>query len=307
MRRVLAFPSSAKRGAGTARQRQVCGLLWVVILRWPPTGPARSGRPDDRLRGPRRICCLGRRPSRLGAPRPSVRRLGLVWRRAPQGDGPIQHKALSRRDSRPSFADFAARMKRQRNPGSAFKLASRSRISRSLSSGRPLRAGSVGSHPGHQREGRRNAGRRESPTSAPTTFILSRLRGRTEERARRASGGTRSPVGVPPRLLLRRPNATAQLRLRASWDAAATGVTRLAPVPVQRAPRRPVIVPAGRIPEAARERSANPSAGTAPAPSSGLPPEGVPSERDSCNVSEMVTSVNGGAYRHYYGDNSAAA
>ena len=71
-------------------------------------------------------------------------------------------------------------------------------------------------------------------------------------RMRRASGGTRSPVGVPPRLLLRRPNATAQLRLRASWDAAATGVTRLEPVPVQRAPRRPVMVPAGRIPGAAR-------------------------------------------------------
>jgi hypothetical protein len=42
-------------------------------------------------------------------------------------------------------------------------------------------------------------------------------------------------VGVPPRLLLRRPNATAQLRLRASWDAARTGATRLQPVPVLRA------------------------------------------------------------------------
>jgi hypothetical protein len=50
---------------------------------------------------------------------------------------------------------------------------------------------------------------------------------------------------------------------------------------------------AGRIPEAARERSANPPAGTAPAPSSGLPPEGVPSERDSSAVAEMVTNVNG--------------
>jgi hypothetical protein len=68
----------------------------------------------------------------------------------------------------------------------------------------------------------------------------------------RASIGTRSPVGVPPRHLLRRTNATAQLRLRASWDAALTGVTRLQPVPVQRAPRRPVIMPAGRIPGAAR-------------------------------------------------------
>ena len=34
---------------------------------------------------------------------------------------------------------------RQRNPGSAFKLPTRSRISRSLSSGRPLLAGPVGS------------------------------------------------------------------------------------------------------------------------------------------------------------------
>ena len=84
-----------------------------------------------------------------------------------------------------------------------------------------------------------------------------RLRGRTEEGARRASVGTRSPVGVPPRHLLRRTNATAQLRLRASWDVAPTGVTHLPPVPVQRAPRRPVIMPAGRIPEAARSRVAS--------------------------------------------------
>jgi hypothetical protein len=104
------------------------------------------------------------------------------------------------------------------------------------------------------KEGRRNADRRVSPTSAPLTFILA-ASGRTEEGARRASIGTRSPVGVPPRHLLRRTNATAQLRLRASWDAALTGVTRLQLVPVQRAPRRPVIMPAGRIPGAARERS----------------------------------------------------
>jgi hypothetical protein len=31
-------------------------------------------------------------------------------------------------------------------------------------------------------------------------------------RMRLASSGTRSPVGVPPRLLLRRPNATAQFQ-----------------------------------------------------------------------------------------------
>ncbi len=117
---------------------------------------------------------------------------------------------------------------------------------------------------------------------------------------------TRSPVGVPPRLLLRRTNATAQLRPRASWDlvgahnpdgskdrALLNGRYPLLPVPVQRAPRRPVVVPAGRIPEAARERSANPPAGTAPTPPSGLPPEGVPSERDSIIVTELRTNVKG--------------
>ena len=119
---------------------------------------------------------------------------------------------------------------------------------------RPLRAGPLGSIRATKQ---REAERRQTRISNLRTRNLhpSRLRGRIEEGARRASGGTRSPVGVPPRLLLRRSNATAQLRLRASWDAASTGVGRLAPVPVQRASRRPVIVPAGRIPGAARERS----------------------------------------------------
>jgi hypothetical protein len=110
-------------------------------------------------------------------------------------------------------------------------------------------------HPGYKfiRLQRREAERRQTRISnlRTPTFILA-ASGRTEEGARRASIGTRSPVGVPPRHLLRRTNATAQLRLRASWDVALTGVTHLQPVPVQRAPRRPVIMPAGRIPEAAR-------------------------------------------------------
>jgi hypothetical protein len=62
------------------------------------------------------------------------------------------------------------------------------------------------------KSGRRNADRRVSPTSAPAIFILPRLRGRTEEGARRASSGTRSPVGVPPRHLRQRTNAAAQLQ-----------------------------------------------------------------------------------------------
>ena len=38
-------------------------------------------------------------------------------------------------------------------------------------------------------------------------------------------------------------------------DTVFAGVTRSLPVPVQRAPRRPVVMPAGRVPEAARVRS----------------------------------------------------
>ena len=65
---------------------------------------------------------------------------------------------------------------RQRNPGRTFKLPTRSRISRSLSSGRPLRAGPRrfmrAANASCYNEGRRNAGRRVSPTSAPLTFVL---------------------------------------------------------------------------------------------------------------------------------------
>jgi hypothetical protein len=70
--------------------------------------------------------------------------------------------------------------------------------------------------------------------------------------------GRGSPVGVPPRLLLRRPNATAQLRMRAFRDVVRAAISRLRLIPVQRAPRRPVMVPAGRCPGAARERGYEP-------------------------------------------------
>src|SRR5580692_8727300 len=49
------------------------------------------------------------------------------------------------------------------------------------------------------------------------------------------------------------------------------------PVSVQRAPRRPVVVPDERDPRAARERFARPRAGTAPAPHLRSHPECVPS------------------------------
>ena len=47
--------------------------------------------------------------------------------------------------------------------------------------------------------------------------------------------------------------------------------------PVQRAPRRPVLLPAKWCPEAARVRTANPPAGTALAPLSGVPSRRRPS------------------------------
>jgi len=42
--------------------------------------------------------------------------------------------------------------------------------------------------------------------------------------------------------------------VRASWDLTSAAVTPPPPVPVQRSNRRPVVMPAGRFPEAARER-----------------------------------------------------
>jgi hypothetical protein len=56
-------------------------------------------------------------------------------------------------------------------------------------------------------------------------------------------------------------------------------------MPVQRAPRGPVIVPDGTMPEAARERFARPPAGTALAPLSGSHLESALVERDGGAIS----------------------
>jgi hypothetical protein len=63
------------------------------------------------------------------------------------------------------------------------------------------------------------------------------------------------------------------------------GVTRFGLSPVNRAPRRPVVVPVGRGPRAARERSASPRAGTALAP-----PTKVPSRRRP-RMSKLIAYV----------------
>ena len=124
------------------------------------------------------------------------------------------------------------------------------------------------------------------PPPATCFFLPSSNRGEAERRqtqyqpprlrARRALSGARTPVGVPPRLLHRRTNATAQPQAALPGTWLRNGRYPSPPVPVQRASRRPVIVPAGRLPRAARERTANPPAGTAPTPPHGMPPVGVP-------------------------------
>jgi hypothetical protein len=141
---------------------------------------------------------------------------------------------------------------RQRNPGPPFKLASRSRISRSLSSG-PGRFGPDPLVPsGPRKKGRRNAGRRVSPTSAPATFIHP-ASGGGQRRGRGARPAGRARLSAFHRgSCLGDPTPPLSSGYALPGTQASTGVARLAPVPVQRAPRRPVIVPAGRIPEAAR-------------------------------------------------------
>ena len=101
----------------------------------------------------------------------------------------------------------------------------------------------VSTFPDHARQtkGKRNAGRRISPN-------LRALR------ARLARSVARSPVGVPPRRLLQRTNAAAQLQNALPGTGLKSGRYPPPPVPVQRLSRRPVIMPAGRLPEAARER-----------------------------------------------------
>jgi len=75
----------------------------------------------------------------------------------------------------------------------------------------------------------------------------------------RASSVRRTSIGVPPRLLLRRPNATAQLQSALPGMGPVSGrYPQTDPSQYSEAPRRPVVLPVGRVPEAARERVASP-------------------------------------------------
>jgi hypothetical protein len=77
---------------------------------------------------------------------------------------------------------------------------------------------------------------------------------------RSASSGMRSPLGAPPRHSFRRPNATTQLRAAlhslADRYLGPCGPWTLSTAKLSQTPGRPVLMPAGSMPEAARERTA---------------------------------------------------
>jgi hypothetical protein len=171
------------------------------------------------------------------------------------------------------------------------------RMSRSLSSGRPLRAGPVGSSGLHFRndeqkddakeKGKRSAERRIQPMAALTNAAC-------------ALRSAHSPFGAPPRLLIGRPNARTQLR------AALPGIAGSLRRQLSHAPGRPVIMPAGHsslllrklrtLVCAAQNRPGTglqgPSAGTAPAPQTDRIRRRPLRERDLLSVTQSVTRVN---------------
>ena len=114
--------------------------------------------------------------------------------------------------------------------------------------------------------------------------------------------GARSPSGA---LLRHSPGRThpplAQLQFPRFLRPDLTGVTRFDLSQVYRAQRRPVLVPAERWPGAARERMANPPAGTALAPLFRHAfRKGALDERGDGYVTEMGTNVKRG--RHNVSD-----
>ena len=125
--------------------------------------------------------------------------------------------------------------------------------------------------PGYDEERKKRFGG-ETPTDAMSILPC--------HRARRAWSARRTSIGVPPRFWLRRPNATAQLQSALPGMGPVCGrYPQTDPSQYSEAPRRPVVLLVGRVPEAARERVANPPAGTALAPRSGMPAGPRPNHR----------------------------
>ena len=127
---------------------------------------------------------------------------------------------------------------------------------------------------------KRRGGR--TPTDADPTAALAHGT-RSAERARLSAFHHGSCIGE------RTPPLSSS---RASWDVALTGVARLTPIPVQRAPHRPVTVPAGRCPKPlgsglqVRPREPHPIHLTA------CLRKASPGERDFCRVTQEETIVN---------------
>ena len=111
------------------------------------------------------------------------------------------------------------------------------------------------------------------------------------------TGGGSSPPGVPPRHSRQRPNATAQLQLRTSWDGTSQDRALSDPRHPQCSglPRRPVIVPAGRFyPEPPGSGGDEPPpAGTALAPPAGVAGWLPLRERDGAEVTIGRTLFKG--------------
>ena len=139
------------------------------------------------------------------------------------------------------------------------------------------------------KEGRRSAGRRILVRAAPSGAAARHAFGCCHPPALRA----RPPIGAPPRA--RFGESTPPLSSsRASW-VSVMGCHPTSPVPVQRAPRRPVIDTGRAVSGAAWERGYEPRP-QAPHPPRQLAVTGdVPSWAGRPYVTETVTRVNGNA------------
>ncbi len=129
-------------------------------------------------------------------------------------------------------------------------------------------------------EGGRNAGKRWSP---PPHLAM-----------RHAPCRARSLVGVPPRLSPQGIIPSQRLSFRPGFlGRGLNGRYPPSPVPVQGSTSHPGHNAGRHDAQAAREQTANPPAGTAPAPPFGLPPEGVLRESGiNSYVIGAVTDVN---------------
>ena len=227
-------------------------------------GPARSGRPDDKLRGsgggdnlltacitpqgnspqPAHLRCDSRcfasaLLEQYGGRRPPVP--------PPPGEG--ERKRSRGAPLRPSYERPRHVTLRNRHHRTLIRWSMLS-YSRQMPVGAFARAASATARTNGKNERKRFGG--ETPTDA--TVVR-----RAETGTAAPPYGRRTSIGVPPRFLLRRPNATAQLQSALPGMGPVSGrYPQTDPSQYSEAPRRPVVVPVGRVPEAARERVASP-------------------------------------------------